>query len=702
VRRCISSGLSDHFVDRQGGLLFENTIAPIVEADGSIRTVAMFSRDDTERKRVEDELISLTQRLNDIIDLMPDATFVIDQDKKIIAWNRAIEEMTGVGKDHMLGKGDYEYALPFFDERKPILIDILDMPEAQIETFYKYVNRHSGKIFAESYITRLNNGRGAHLWAVAAPLYDKDGNRFGSIEVIKDMTDLMLKEEARLKTETRYREILEEIDDGYYEVDLMGSFTFFNNTMCRILRYTPDEMIGLNNRTYMDGENAQKVFATFNQVFMTGKPDKAFEWGLIRKDGTRCIVETSVSLMHDDREIATGFRGIARDVTGQKNLQQQLIQAQKMESIGRLTGGIAHDFNNMLTPIMGYAELLLNQLPPDDPRRINVENIIHSAERSRDLVRQLLAFARKQTLEMKPLDINSVITSFEKILRRTLHENLAIETRLQPAIGSILADVGQIEQIIMNLAVNAQDAMPGGGTLFIETGQAYLDETYVAMHKGSTAGDYIMLALSDTGVGMDNAVLSQVFEPFFTTKAPGKGTGLGLSTAYGIVKQHNGYIMVYSEPGRGTIFRIYFPRHGASAQMVVELQEYREGMTGTETIMVIEDEQLVRDLIVSMLKSAGHTVLEAPDGKTALDLAASFPGDIHLVITDMILPDTNGTALFEDLSAMRHGMKVLCMSGYTPDVISHNKLLNSEAPFIQKPFSLQGFAQKVREILDGM
>jgi CheY-like chemotaxis protein len=295
-----------------------------------------------------------------------------------------------------------------------------------------------------------------------------------------------------------------------------------------------------------------------------------------------------------------------------------------------------------------------------------------------------------------------VITSFEKILRRTLHENVTIETRLKPSIGQILADISQLEQIIMNLSINAQDAMPGGGSLFIETAAVYLDEAYVMMHKGSIAGDYVMMALSDTGSGIDKVVLPQVFEPFFTTKAPGKGTGLGLSTVYGIVKQHGGYIMVYSEPGKGTTFRIYFPRHGVSVLKTAEQQKSTEVSTGSETIMVVEDETLVRDLVTVMLKGAGYTVIEAPEGKTALDLAASFQGDIHLVITDMILPDTNGAILLEELRTMRHSIKALCMSGYTADVITHHGILETGMAFIQKPFSLHGLAMKVREILDGM
>jgi len=503
------------------------------------------------------------------------------------------------------------------------------------------------------------------------------------------------------RSEKRYREILDEIDDGYYEVDLKGAFTFFNNSLCEILGYAPDELMGMNYRALIDESNVKMVFSLFNQVFTTGHVIKATDWELIRKDGTRRIVEISIALMRGEDAQPYGYRGIARDITEQKRLQEQFIQSQKIETIGQLAGGIAHDFNNMLTPIMGYTELLLNKVAPDDPMLISLDHIFRSAQRSRDLVRQLLAFARKQTLEMKAMDLNAVIKGFEQILRRTLHENVALLINLPPKLPTILADVGQIEQIIMNLSVNAQDAMPEGGTLCIETSEVYLDETYVKMHKDGAVGLYVMLAISDTGTGMDSSILQKAFDPFFTTKAQGKGTGLGLSTVYGIAKQHGGCITAYSEPGHGTTFRIYFPVHGAPMAKASEETPRYASLFGTETVLVVEDQTEVRDLIVNILSGYGYTVLEAADGKEAMRQAQSYPETIHILVTDIILPDANGKSLHRQLAPIREGMKVLYMSGYTADVISRSQLLETGGYFIQKPFSLHDFLSKMRQALEG-
>jgi len=502
-------------------------------------------------------------------------------------------------------------------------------------------------------------------------------------------------------SEKRYREILDEIDDGYYEVDLNGSFTFFNTSLCEILGYAPDELRGMNYRALLDEANVASVYSLFNQVFTTGNVIKATDWELIRKDGSRRIVETSIALMRRDNARPYGFRGIARDITEQKRLQQQFIQSQKIETIGQLAGGIAHDFNNMLTPIMGYTELLLNKVAPGDPMRSSLDHIYRSAQRSRDLVRQLLAFARKQTLEMKALDLNAVITGFEQILRRTLHENVALSFNLAPTLPTIMADAGQIEQIIMNLSVNAQDAMPEGGTLCIETREVYLDETYVKMHKDGAVGLHCVLAISDTGTGMDPDTLQKAFDPFFTTKAPGKGTGLGLSTVYGIARQHGGCITAYSEPGHGTTFRIYFPVHGAPMSETGGEAPRQASLFGTETVLVVEDQPEVRDLIVNILSGYGYTVIEAADGREALHQAQSYPETIHILITDIILPDVNGRDLHRQLTPLREGMKVLYMSGYTADVISRTRLMEAGGYFIQKPFSLHDFLSKLRLALEG-
>ena len=382
-----------------------------------------------------------------------------------------------------------------------------------------------------------------------------------------------------------------------------------------------------------------------------------------------------------------------------RRLEQQLLEAQKMESIGRLAGGVAHDFNNMLTPILAYAEMLEYDLEPGNPGRLRLDEISAAAKRARDLTRQLLAFARKQTLEMKPLNLNEIIIGFEKMLRSSLREDIGVHVHLSPSLGNLAGDAGQIEQVIMNLVLNAQDAMPHGGTLVIETAEVLLDETYAREHEGVTPGPHVLLLVSDTGEGMDKETCDRIFEPFFTTKTLGRGVGLGLSTTHGIVKQHQGSIWVYSEPGKGTTFKVYFPRTETPSVPVESAKASNKPLHGSGTVLVAEDNEQVRTLAGTMLRSYGYTVLEAIDGKEAHEIAESHSGKIDLLITDVVMPDMNGRALHESLAAKWPELKVLYMSGYSENVIAHHGALNPDVHFIQKPFSVDAFMGKVHEVL---
>ncbi len=404
-----------------------------------------------------------------------------------------------------------------------------------------------------------------------------------------------------------------------------------------------------------------------------------------------------------------GVIGSVRDITLPKEaeaervrLEAQLRQAQRMESIGRLAGGVAHDFNNLLSPILGYTELLLEDLAPGDPRHSNLTEIRHAGERARDVTRQLLAFSRKQLLALAPVDLRTVISGFEKLLRPMLREDVRIAVQLPPTLGTVRADAGQIEQALMNLAVNAQDAMPGGGTLTLELADVVLDASYVAAHAEVTPGPYVVLAVSDTGVGMDAVTQSRLFEPFFTTKARGEGTGLGLSTVYGIVKQHGGHLWVYSEPGRGSTFKVYLPRVEEPATACsAPVPKAAAIPRGTETVMIVEDHASVRDLAQYALERQGYRVLAADAGARALELGAAHEGPIDLLLSDVVLPDFNGRILFERLSSGRPGMKVIYMSGYTEDAIAQHGVLDEGIHFLQKPFALHALLRKVREVLAG-
>ena len=381
-------------------------------------------------------------------------------------------------------------------------------------------------------------------------------------------------------------------------------------------------------------------------------------------------------------------------------LEEQFRQSQKMEAIGQLAGGIAHDFNNLLTIISGYSEFSLSELKGDGDLRENLEEIKKAARRASDLTRQLLAFSRRQILEVKVLDLNIILRDLDKMLRRVIREDIELVTLLAGDLGRVKTDQGQIEQVIMNLAVNARDAMPSGGKLTIETTNVELDEEYPRSHIAVTPGRYIMVSVSDTGVGMTSEVKERVFEPFFTTKEKGKGTGLGLSTVYGIVKQSRGNIWVYSEPGHGTTFKIYLPQVDEPLEELKEKMKRKELPCGSETILVVEDDEDVRKLTVRILKGGGYRVLKASGGNEALLICEQEKEPIHLILVDVVMPGMSGRTLAERLALIHPEMKVLYMSGYTDNAIVHHGVLEEGIEFIQKPFTTDGLAKKVREVLD--
>jgi nitrogen-specific signal transduction histidine kinase len=408
-------------------------------------------------------------------------------------------------------------------------------------------------------------------------------------------------------------------------------------------------------------------------------------------------VEVSAELVQLDGEAC--ILAITKDVTESKRLEQQMQGAQRMESIGRLAGGVAHDFNNMLGVIIGYSELLQERLPLTDPSRKNVDEIKRAAQRSATLTRQLLAFSRQQILDPRVLNLNSVLDNVSSMLRRMIGDDVQLVLLPEASLGSVKADPSQVEQILMNLAVNARDAMVGGGKLIIETANAELDETYLHTHPSAASGPYVLVSVSDTGHGISPKDMPHIFEPFFTTKGPGKGTGLGLSTVYGIVKQSGGYIWVYSEEGKGTTFKVYLPRiHGPAAQL--EQPSAAAGVGGgTETILLVEDEESLRELTRSLLASGGYSVLEAADATIALAIALNHKGKIDLLLTDVVMPGMNGCELEQKLKASRPDLKTAYMSGYADEMIARHGVLSPGVDLLPKPFTRNSLFSKMRSVL---
>jgi two-component system cell cycle sensor histidine kinase/response regulator CckA len=504
--------------------------------------------------------------------------------------------------------------------------------------------------------------------------------------------------EALHLSEERYRDIVENSHDFIYSHDLKGNYTSINNAGEQLTGYTREEVLTMNFAQIVAPDFVDKAEEMIAGR-LAGEKGTAYDLDIVAKDGRRIAVEINTKLVLRDG-VAVGVQGTARDVTGRKDLEEQLRQSQKMEAIGRLAGGIAHDFNNLLTAITGYSELSMRRMEETDPLLVNLQEIKKAGDRAASLTRQLLAFSRKQVLRPKVLVLNSVVSDMERMLARLIGEDIELCTVLEPNLSSIKVDPGQIEQIIMNLAVNARDAMPQGGKLTIETRNVVIDDEYARNHIAVTPGPFVKLEVSDSGCGIDTQTQSRIFEPFFTTKEVGKGTGLGLSTVYGIVKQSGGHIWVYSEVGVGTIFTIYLPCTEENPEAYKREYGNERGLRGTETILIAEDEEVVRKLVSKVLLMYGHKVLEAADGNEALLISESHVAPIDLLITDVIMPDMNGLELANHLTGLRPETKVLFMSGYTDSAIVHQGVLDDGANFIQKPFSPEALASKVREVLE--
>ena len=551
--------------------------------------------------------------------------------------------------------------------------------------------------------TALRDGLGRGIPVSQVILAHKTSS--GSVEylstVARDISDRKRAEESLREAEEKYRGIFENALEGIFQSTLSGDFITANPAMARILGYdSPFELLeSTRDKEHQLHVEPERRAEMMHLLELNGKVD-GIEITLYRRDGSKILVSESARAIRSINGSVLYYQGIIEDISERKDLEQQLLQAQKMEAVGRLAGGVAHDFNNLLTAIIGYGQLSLANVAVDDPTHTNIQEIIAAGERAASLTRQLLTFSRKQVLQPAIVDLNRIISETRRMLQRLIGENINIVNLTDPLLGSVKADPGQIEQVILNLAINARDAMPNGGKLTIETHNAEVDEAYACSHPGVAPGPYVVLTVTDTGCGMNADVKSHIFEPFFTTKEAGKGTGLGLSTVYGIVKQSSGDVVVFSEPGLGTSFKIYLPRLADSSVPEVQSREDDSIARGSEIILLTEDEQIVREVASHVLRELGYCVLETSGGEEALAVAGQYIGRIDLLLTDVVMPGMSGNELASRIKAIRPDTKVLFCSGYTDDAIVHLGVLDRTIAFLQKPFAPSSLARKVREVLD--
>ena len=617
-----------------------------------------------------------------IMDTVGALIVVLDREGRILNFNRTCEALTGYPESEVLG-------LPFWDlfllpaDLEPVKAVFRDLIAG------RFPSSHENAWIARSGEPRMIS------WSNSA-ITDEFGEVLYVISTGIDVTEQRKAEEIRFEAVRQYRLLFDANPQPMWVYDrLTLGFLAVNDAAVAHYGYSRDEFLSMTIADIRPPEDVPDLLAAVN---VTGDLRSSGLWRHIRKDRSEIVAEISSHLLTFDGREAVLVLSV--DVTEQRRLEEGLRRAQKIEAIGRLAGGIAHDFNNMLTVILGYSELVLDRLPPADPLRADVEQIRATSRRAASLTQQLLAFGRKQIMKPKVINLNRIVTEMERMLRRVIGEGIDLRTALDPTLDLVKADPSLVEQIILNLAVNARDAMQGSGTLTIETANAILDESYVRRYPDASPGPHIMLAVSDTGAGMDDETKSHIFEPFFTTKGVGEGTGLGLASVYGTVTQSGGSIWVYSKPGEGTTIRIYLPRTHEETAPSGE-HERAEIARGNETVLVTEDEEAVRHLITRTLGSAGYRVLEASDGAEALRRIAEFDGHIDLLLTDVVMPRMGGRELAGRLESEQPGIRVLYISGYTGDGIGNAGRLGSGGAFLEKPFSPAALAAKVRSVLDG-
>ena len=654
----------------------------VYDEKGKIRYVDGILLDITDRKRAEETLEAVRRKAEDerakteaIIAAIGDGISIQDRHFRVLYQNEVHKGIIG----DQQGKFCYE-AYEKKDhvcEGCPVAMAFRD---DEIQTVERKIETEEGTKVVE---------------ITASALRDASGDIVAGIEVVRDITARRRMEEDR----SRLAMAVEQSAEAIVVTDREGTIQYVNPAFERVAGYSREEAVGKNPRILHSGKHDEAFYRRLWDTLVRGE---VWTGHFInrKKDGSLYEEDATISPLRASSGEIVNYVAAKRDVTNMVSLERQVRMSQKMESVGTLAGGIAHDFNNALTGIIGFGEMLKLRIANDPKATSDLDEVLRSAERASVLTRQLLTFARRQIFDLANLGMNEVVTGLVKFLRKVTREDIEIKTFLARGLPTIRADQGQVEQVLMNLSLNARDAMPGGGQLVVETEEAWLDEEYVKQHPYMKAGRYTVLAVSDTGIGMDEGTRERIFEPFFTTKGPDKGTGLGLAVVYGIVKQHNGFVHVYSEPGKGTTFRVYFPAVDVPADSKVAVVQ---GIIrrGSETILLAEDDESVRHLTEKTLGSYGYRVSAARDGEEAVDIFRRHGKEIAMAVLDVVMPKKGGKQAYDEMIMTAPGLKVLFLSGYSANAIHDSFVLHPGIPFLQKPFGPGALARKVREVLDG-
>jgi len=637
--------------------------------------------------RIRRQLIEREELFHLISENAADMIAVVDLEGRRIFNSSSYHKILGYSPEELQESSGFEQIHPEDRER---------VKEAAKEA------RQTGAGTILEYRFRHKNGDWMVLESVASVIRNEKGEPEKLVIVNRDITERKKAQEALSRSEASFRSLVEGAPHGIYRATVSGQFLEVNPALQKMLGYeSVQDLFKADLATQVFRHSAD--YERMNELLAVSKVMKDIELEWKRLNGEPIVVRCSGHHV-DVKDGGPGyFEVFAEDVTEKRTLERQLRMAQKMEAIGRLSGGISHDFNNLLGVIIGYSGVLKKSLDKSQPTYEYATEIEKAGQRAASLTRQLLAFSRQQVLSPSVLSLNSLVTDMEKMLPRLLGEDINVSLSLDPELGNVKADQSQIEQVIMNLAVNARDAMPSGGKLHIQTANMEMDHAFTRDRPGSKVGSYVMLAITDSGTGMSPETIAHIFEPFFTTKKVGEGTGLGLATVYGVVKQSNGYIWVDSAPDKGSSFQIYLPRHSDTEQVSLAKPEVqsREKPQGSGMILLVEDADPLRKLAQAFLESNGFRVLSAPSGEAALEIAVRHPGNLDLLLTDVVMPGMNGRVLAEQLSMRQPGLKVLFMSGYTDSFIAGHGVLQEGTNLLHKPFTEEILVSKVREVLDG-